>query len=164
VNDLVIRLATPGDLGAINEIYNYNVAYCTCTWQTEPSTDAERAAWLDAHDAAHPATVAVIAGEVVGWGSLSQFHGRCGYRHTVEDSVYVRNDMQRKGIGRAILADLVARGKAAGHHTIIASISADQKPSIALHERFGFVEVARMREVGTKFGAWLDLVYMQLML
>jgi len=164
MDEVTIRLATADDLGAINDIYNYYVRYCTCTWQTEPETTEARAAWFAEHDAAHPVIVAEVAGAVVGWGSLSQFRGRCAYRNTVEDSVYVRTDMHRRGIGRVILADLIARARAAGHHTVIASISADQKPSIALHERFGFVEVARMREVGSKFDAWMDLVYLQLML
>ena len=161
---LTIRPATADDLGAINDIYNYYVEHSTCTWQTEPETAQSRAAWFAARDKTHPVIVAETAGEVVGWGSLSQFRGRCAYRNTVEDSVYIRIDMHRKGIGRVILTDLVARARAAGHHTVIASISADQKPSIVLHEEFGFVEAARLREVGAKFDRWIDLVYLQLML
>lgn len=164
MDGVTIRIATADDLGAINDIYNYYVKHSTCTWQVEPEAFEARLAWFADHDAAHPVTVAEAAGEVIGWGALSQFRTRCAYRNTVEDSVYIRADMHRKGIGRAILADLIARARSVGHHTVIASISADQKPSIALHEAFGFVEVARMKEVGMKSDAWLDLVYLQLML
>lgn len=164
MSEVRIRLATAADLGSINDIYNYYVLRGNCTWQVEPETAEDRAAWFAGHDAAHPVTVAEIAGRIVGWGSLSQFRSRAAYRNTVENSVYVRDDMQRKGVGRAIVADLIARARAIGHHTIIASISADQAPSIALHRSFGFVEVARMKEVGNKTGTWLDLVYLQLML
>jgi len=164
MDEVIIRKATVEDLGAINDIYNYYVSHSTCTWQVEPETAEERAKWFAEHDERHPVTVAEADGEVIGWGALSRFRGREAYRNTVEDSVYVRHDKHRRGIGRAIVADLIARARAIGHHTIIASISADQKPSIALHEAMGFVEVAHMREVGTKFDNWMDLVYLQLML
>jgi len=159
-----VRLAAQDDLDDINRIYNYYVLNCTCTYQTQPETDFDRAAWFASHDEKHPVIVAEIDGEVVGWGALSHFHSRCAYRHTVEDSVYVRIDMHRRGVGRALLAELIDRACSGGHHTIIASISADQKPSIVLHEKMGFSKVAHLREVGSKFDMWLDVVYMQLML
>jgi L-amino acid N-acyltransferase len=161
---LTIRLATPSDLPTINAIYNHYVLHSTCTYQTEPETPDARAAWFASHGPAHPVTVAEIDGEVVGWGSLSAFHRRAAYARTVENSLYVRHDRHRRGIGRALLDDLVRRATDLGHHTIIAGISADQAPSIVLHDRAGFVEVARLKEVGHKFGRWLDVVYLQLML
>jgi L-amino acid N-acyltransferase len=164
MSDFSIRLAKRDDCAAISDIYNYYVKYCTCTWQVDPETLQEREKWFDEHDGAHPVTVVEAGGEVVAWGALSLFSTRGAYRLTVYDSVYVRTDMQGRGIGRAIVTDLIARARALGHHTIIASISADQKPSIALHGSLGFVEVARMREMGKKYDEWLDLVYMQLML
>src|SRR3954469_21127944 len=100
-----IRDACPGDLPAINAIYNHYVLHSTCTYQYEPSTAGEREAWFREHDAAHPVTVAIDAGEVVGWGSLSWFRERIGYRFTVEDTVYVRHDRHRRGIGGRLLAD-----------------------------------------------------------
>ena len=111
-----------------------------------------------------PVLVLEHGAEVVAWGSLSPFRPRVGYRHTVEDSVYCRDDWRGHGLGQRLLAELVARGRAIGHHCIIAGISADQPRSIALHRRAGFVEVARMPEVGCKFGRWLELVYLQLRL
>ena len=162
VMDISIRLARMEDLGAINSIYNYYVANSTCTYQEEVETEEGRREWFAKHDAKHPVTVAVDeAGTVVGWGALNAFHGRSAYRFTVENSVYVRQDMHRRGIGRMLLADLMERAKGLGHHVIVALISADQEGSVRLHEGAGFVEVGRLREVGFKFGRWLDVVYMQ---
>jgi len=159
-----IRVAGADDLPAIDAIYNHYVEHATCTWQYAPSPPAERRAWLDAHDDAHPITVAVDGSEIVGFGSLSVYNQREGYRFTVEDTVYVHPAHHRRGLGRALLADLVERARALGHHSIVASISADQPASIGLHAAAGFVEVGRMRELGVKFGTWLDCVYMQKLL
>lgn len=162
--DVKIRAATRQDLQAINDIYNEYVLHSTCTYQLEPETLQNRTAWFEAHDPRHPIIVAERAGEVAGWGALSRFHQRAAYARTVENSVYVRRDLHRAGIGRMILAELVARARALGHHTIIAGISSDQAPSIRLHESLGFAPVAHLREVGFKFNRWLDVVYLQLML
>ena len=159
-----VRLATAVDLPAINSIYNHFVLHSTCTYQEEPSTAEERAAWFAAHGPKHPVTVAERDGEVVGWGSVSKFHPRSAYRNTVEDSVYVRHDCHRQGIGAALLGDLCERAKAAGHRTMLGLIDLQQRGSVALHEKFGFVEVGRLREVGFKFGRWLDVIYTQRML
>ena len=158
-----IRLARAADLPAINSIYNHYVLHSTCTYQEELSTADEREAWFAAHGPLHPVTVAEIEGELVGWGSLSRFHARSAYRHTVENSVYVRHDMHRRGIGRVLLADLIERARIAGHHTIMALIDADQPASVALHRAFGFEPAAHLKEVGFKFGKWRDVVYMQRM-
>ena len=80
---------------------------------------------------------------------------------TVEESVYIHQDFHRRGIGRAILSDLLAQAKNLGHHRVIAAISGDQDPSLALHRALGFVEVGHLTEVGFKFGKWLDLVYLE---
>ena len=155
-----IRRAVESDLPAINDIYNHYVLHSTCTYQEEPSTAAERAIWLAAHGAMHPVTVAAgTDGSVIGWASLSPFHARSAYRRTVENSVYVRPDVQRRGAGSALLADLIERARGLGHHAIIAGIDADQPASIALHRKFAFEQVGHLREVGFKFGRWLDVVY-----
>jgi L-amino acid N-acyltransferase len=159
-----IRLATRDDLAAINDIYNHYVLHSTCTYQIDPEPLTSRVEWFEAHDRLHPITVAELDGQVVGWGSLSAFHRRVAYRHTVENSVYVRHDLHHRGLGQALLADLITRAQAIGHHSIIALISADQIPSIKLHEKHGFTEVAHLQEVGFKFDRWLDVAYLQLML
>ena len=161
---MLIRPATLADLDAINAIYNYYVLHSTCTYQEEPSTAEERAAWFARHGASHPVTVAERAGEVVGWGSLSPYHVRSAYRRTVENSVYVRYDMHRQGIGAALLADLIERATSLGHHVIIAGIDSEQTASTAIHRRFRFEHVGHLREVGFKFGRWLDVLYMERML
>jgi phosphinothricin acetyltransferase len=158
-----IRLAKESDLARINDIYNYYVLNSTCTYQTEPETAAGRAAWFKMHGPQHPIIVAERAGQVVGWGSLSKFHPREAYSRTVEDSVYVQEDLHSQGIGSALMQGMVERAKALGHHTIIAAVDSEQPASLALHKKYGFVEAGRLREAGFKFGKWLDAIYMQRM-
>ena len=159
-----IRPATVVDLPAVSAIYNHSVHTSTCTFALEPETLAEREAWFAGRTAAHPVIVAEAGGEVVAWASLSAWNKRCGYATTVEWSVYVRQDWHRRGLASALLTELVRLAKGAGHHTIIGGVSADQTASLELHRRHGFVEVAHLREVGFKFGRWLDVIYLQLML
>jgi phosphinothricin acetyltransferase len=108
--------------------------------------------------------VTEINGLVVGWGSLAPYHERSAYRNTVENSVYVHHKYYRRGIGAALLGDLVGRARALGHHAIIAGIDGEQPASVALHVRFGFQKVGHLKQVGFKFGRWLDVIYMQLIL
>ncbi len=165
MDPVLIRRAVAADAAAINDIYNHYVRTSTCTYQRDPDTLAGRLEWLSQHaDDEHPATVAEQGGVVVGWGSLTPYHRRWGYRHTVESSVYVRTGLHRSGIGRALLADLLARARSAGHHAVIAGVDGEQAASRALHEAHGFLEVGRLREVGHKFDRWLDVVYLQLAL
>jgi len=160
----VIRDATPADLPAINDIYNYYVGRSTCTFAEQPETLTDRRAWFEAHGPTLPVIVAESAGEVIAWASLSTFNRRCAYRTTVESSLYVRHDRHRRGVGLHLMEELIRRAGQLGHHTIIAGISADQSASIALHEKLGFEKVAHLREVGYKFGRWLDVIYMQRMI
>lgn len=164
LDTVTLRDATAADLPAINDIYNYYVETCTCTWQMEKDTPADRQAWFQAHAGKYPVIVAEAGGAVIGWASLSPFHVRCGYRHTMENSIYLRNDMKGKGLGKKLLEELIRRAPACGCHSIVAVISADQVASIALHERTGFTMAGRLREAGNKFGKWLDVVYMQRMI
>jgi L-amino acid N-acyltransferase YncA len=104
-----------------------------------------RAAWFQEHDEhRYPVIVAEAEGEVVGWGSLSKFRTRAGYDPTCEATVYIRHDCHRRGIGRAILIDLIAAARQAGFHTILGGASAEQTASIALQESLGFVRVAHL--------------------
>jgi phosphinothricin acetyltransferase len=161
---VTVRPATAADLPAVDAIYNHYVTSSTSTFQTVPGTAAERLAWFEAHGAAHPVTVAVDGDEIVGWGALSAYNRRQAYARTVEDSIYVRHDCHRRGAGRALLADLLERAGALGHHTVIAVCSADSAASVALHQAFGFVEKGRLAELGYKLGRWVDVVYLQRML
>ncbi|QEL19756.1 GNAT family N-acetyltransferase [Limnoglobus roseus] len=162
--DATIRLAGVADLEAIRAIYNYYVERSTCTYQLEPDTEQDRLAWFQQRTAAHPVTVAEWGQEVLGWASLSPWKPRGGYARSVEASVYIRHDCHRLGLGRALALDLIERAKAAGHHTILGGACTTQTASLALQESLGFVRVAHLREVGYKFGRWLDVVYTQLIL
>ncbi|MBC7544006.1 MAG: N-acetyltransferase [Candidatus Sericytochromatia bacterium] len=161
---MIIRPATHADLPAINAIYNHYVLTSTCTYQEEPETQGEREAWFATHGERHPVTVAEHDGVVIGWGSLSPFRSRGGYRFSVENSVYVEQGRHGQGIGKALMIDLIARATALGYRSIVAGVSADQTASISLHERLGFTRVALFQEVGYKFATWLDVAFLQLML
>jgi len=161
---ITIRPALLADCVAINGIYNHYVLHDTCTYQTEPDTLAERHAWFGRHGGQHPVLVAEERGEVLAWGSLSAFHPRVGYRFSVEDSIYVRHDRQHRGLGKALLGELLAAARGHGHHTVIALISADKPNSLALHQNFGFSPAGLLRQAGYKFDTWLDVAYLQLML
>jgi phosphinothricin acetyltransferase len=160
----MIRVATQNDLDAINDIYNHYVFNSTCTYQEEPEKIESRREWFAKHGPRHPVTVAEMDGRIVGWGSLSPYHARSAYRNTVENSVYVHHEFHRRGIGAAILADLIVRARAIGHRAIIAGIDADQTASVAIHAKFGFQHVGHLKQVGRKFGRWLDVIYMELLL
>jgi L-amino acid N-acyltransferase YncA len=160
----LIRLATHADLAAINDIYNYYVLHFTCTYQEVPSSLDDRRRWFDAHGPSHPIIVAEIDGRVGGFGSLSPFRERSAFRFTVENALYVAHDLMGRGIGGAMLADLIGRGGQLGHRAIVAVIDAEQAGSIRIHERHGFVRCAHFKEVGFKFGRWLDVICLELLL
>lgn len=159
-----IRPASEADLPAIDEIYNWYIPRSTCTYQEEIEPFESRVEWFRHHGERQPVTIAERDGHVVGWGSLSGFRDRSAYRFTCEDSVYVQHDLQGQGIGSALLADLIERARALGYHSMIAGIDGEQTASVALHRKFGFVQVAHMKRVGFKFDRWLDVIFMQLML
>jgi len=160
-----LRLATAADVPAISAIYNYFVLNSTCTYDLEPESLAEREAWFAHHSPEkYPVIVAERNGEIVGWGSISKFRDRAGYDPTVEASVYVAADFHRQGLGRALLEDLIDRARALGYHSVIGGTSADQAASLALQEALGFEQVAYLKEVGLKWGRWLDVVYTQIKL
>jgi phosphinothricin acetyltransferase len=162
--DIVIRPATEADLGAVRDIYNHSVATSTCTFQVEPDTAADRLAWFRDRSPAHPVTVAELDGEVIGWAALSPWKSRAAYARSAEASVYVRSDRHRRGVGRALLADLIGRARAAGLHTVIGATCTEHPGSLALQAALGFERVGVLREVGTKFGRLLDVALTQLFL
>ena len=162
---LAVRDAGAPDLAAIRDIYNHYVRTSTCTFQLEEDTSADTERWFRERDhRLHPVIVAERDGALVGWGSLHHHKARRGYRFTVENSVYVDHRHHGGGVGSALLVDLIARARTAGHRSILAGVDSAQAPSLRLHERHGFVRVSHLREVGYKFERWLDVVYLQLML
>ena len=159
-----IRPAEESDLVAINEIYNHYVMHSTCTYQEEPEPLEGRQRWFSHHGEKHPVIVATAERQVVGWGSLSAYHARSAYRYTVENSVYVHHHHLRHGIGSLLLQELIARSRGLGDRVIIAGIDAEQPASVALHTKFNFEKVGHLKQVGFKFGRWLDVIYMELSL
>jgi L-amino acid N-acyltransferase YncA len=159
-----VRRAEPGDAEAIRAIYNAEVTGSTVTFDMVPRTPSEQLEWLAGHRGAHPAVVAVEGSEVAGFGSLSPFRDRPAYATSVEDSVYVADHWRGRGVGRLLLAELMRLASDHGFHTVIARISGDNDASIALHRGEGFSLVGVEREVGRKFGRWIDVTVMQRML
>ncbi len=164
-----IRLAERRDAAGIRSIYNHYVTESTALFDMVPRSLDEQVLWIDEHSGAHPAVVAVVRGEdaadhVVGFGSLSPFRPRPAYSTTVENSVYLLAEYQGRGVGRLILDKLLELAQLHGFHSVIARIAGDNDASIALHSACGFELVGTEREVGRKFGRWLDVVEMQRLL
>lgn len=161
-----IRDAEAGDVPGILEIYNDAVLHTTAIWNDTVVDAADRATWLaDRQRLGYPVLVAVDDdGQVAGYASFGDWRAWDGYRHTVEHSVYVRRDRRGGGIGRALMRELIMRAGVLGKHVMVAGIEAGNTGSIRLHESLGFEPAGVLREVGTKFGRWLDLAFLQLRL
>ncbi|MCU1448966.1 MAG: sortase-like acyltransferase [Acidimicrobiales bacterium] len=161
---MIVRLAAATDAEAVRAIYNVEVLESTVTFDLVPRSHDDQRAWLAAHAGAHPAVVAVDGNDVVGFGSLSPYKDRPAYATTVEDSVYVHRDHRGQGVGRLLLGELLTLATTHGFHAVIARIVGDHDASIALHRSSGFTMVGVEREVGRKFGRWLDVVELQRLL
>jgi phosphinothricin acetyltransferase len=160
-----VRLARVEDAEAIRSIYNREVTGSTATFDLVPRTLDAQIRWLAARSGAHAAIVAVDDDDtVVGFASLSPYRDRPAYRTTVEDSVYVAEGHQGEGVGRTLLTELIDLATAHGFHSVMARVVGGHEASISLHEKVGFQVVGTEREVGRKFGRWLDVVLMQRLL
>lgn len=159
-----VRLAQLSDAEAIGRIYNDAVTGSTVTFDLEPRTLSDQVTWIARHRGAHPAVVATDDGAVIGFGSLSSYRDRPAYSTSVEDSVYVDAACRGRGVGRLLLEHLLALATDHGFHTVIARTTAENLPSIELHRRCGFDLVGTEKEVGRKFGRWLDVAVLQRML
>ncbi len=157
-----IRPATEADLPAITAIYNEVIATSTAIYMDDPVTLEDRRAWFAARQAArYPVLVADEGDGVLGLATFGDFRAFPGYRHTVEHSVHIRADMRGKGLGTALVRALFEPALALGKHVMIAGIDASNGGSIRMHARLGFERGAVLREVGRKFGRWLDLLFME---
>jgi L-amino acid N-acyltransferase len=160
-----VRLATPDDAEAIRAIYNVEVLGSRVTFDLVPRTSDDQLRWLDEHAGAHPAIVAVDhVGVVRGFASVSPYRPRPAYRTTVEDSVYVDRDCREGGVGSLLLTEILRLAAAYGFHAVMARIIDGHEASIKLHRSCGFETVGTEREVGRKFGQWLDVMVMQRLL
>lgn len=161
---LRVRDAVPADLPAITAIYGHHVLNSTGTFEEEPPPESEMAARIArVQDAGFPWLVAEDeAGEVLGFGYCGPFRPRAAYRFTAEDSVYVRDDIRGQGVGKALVAEVLARAEAMGIRQMMAVIGdAENVGSIGLHISLGFRQVGVLKAVGMKFGRWVDVVQMQ---
>jgi L-amino acid N-acyltransferase YncA len=160
-----LALAGPEHAEGMRAIYNEAVETSTATFEMTPKTLPEQLEWIARHSGAYPALAALDdGGEVVGFGSLSPYRPRPAYSTTVEDSVYVSSGHRRRGIGRAILQELLGLAEVHGFHAVIARVAGGNDASVALHEACGFEVIGVEREVGRKFGRWLDVVCMERLL
>ena len=159
-----MRLARLEDSEAIRRIYNVEVETSTVTMDILARTVDEQRRWLMARSGAHAVVVAEHDEVIVGFGSLSPWRDRAGYRTTVEDSVYVDRAAQGLGVGRAMLAELVAIARMHGFHALMARIAAGHEASLGLHRSLGFRHVGTEHEVGRKFGRWVDIELLELLL
>ena len=163
-SDLLVRNAEPCDALSISAIYNRYVATTVISMETDPVGEEEMARRIaEIQGAALPWLVLVQDGAVVGYAYASKWRARPGYRHAVESSVYVDADQRGRGHGLALYRALLARLEGR-FHTVIGGIALPNAASVALHERLGFRQVACFREVGHKFGGWVDVGYWQLQL
>ena len=161
---VTIRPATPSDIPAITRIYAHAVAHGTASFEFAPPDEAEMRGRMQALlDGNFPYLVAEADGMIVGYAYAGLYRTRPGYRWTVEDSVYIAPDRQRRGIGRALLDGLIAAATARDFRQMIAVIGdpPHQGPSIELHAAAGFQQVGLLANTGFKFGRWCDSLLMQ---
>lgn len=162
---ITVRLATESDLPQILSIYNEIIATTTAVYEYLPHTLEMRQAWYRGlRELNLPVYVALESDRIIGFSALSPFRKWGAYKYSVENSVYVASASRGRGVGKLLLAPLIEAAIERGLHTIVAGIDVGNEASIRLHRNFGFEEVAHFRQVGFKFGRWLDLKFMQRML
>jgi phosphinothricin acetyltransferase len=159
-----IRPATLADIPAITRIYAHAVTHGTASFELEAPTEAEMQKRMETLLAGRfPYIVAEIDGTIAGYAYAGPYRARPAYRFTVENSIYIAPEMHRRGIGRALLAALIEASTARGFRLMIAVIGdSAQAASIGVHKALGFQDAGVFRNVGYKFGRWLDTVHMQL--
>jgi phosphinothricin acetyltransferase len=158
-----VRAAQPDDIAAIHAIYSHHVLHGLASFEEEPPSPAElRRRYDDVLARKLPYVVAELGGAVAGYGYCAPYRTRSAYRFALEDSVYVRPDAQGRGVGRALLAELIRRCEALGYRQLVAVIGdSAHAASVGLHASQGFLRVGTLRSVGFKFGRWVDSVIMQ---
>ena len=159
---MLIRDAEEADLSAILAIYNEVIATTTAVFSETPVSLENRRAWRAERIAqGYPVVVAEDGGEVVGFGSYGPFRAGDAYRPTVEHSVHVHADQRGRGVGGALMAELMRRATEEGRWSTIAGVAGENTASIRMHEKLGFEVAACMPEVAEKFGRRLDLLLLR---
>jgi phosphinothricin acetyltransferase len=160
---MTIREATRADAPGLLAIHNEAVLTTTAIWDETEVDLPDRVAWLEQRLAAgFPVLVAEVDGVVAGYASYGPWRPKSGYRLTVENSLYVLASHHGRGLGSALIDELLVRARTTSLHRMVAMIEASNTVSIDLHARRGFRVVGQMSQVGSKFGRWLDLTIMQL--
>ncbi len=158
----VIRMVKTEDALSLCHIYNHYVEHTIITFEEESVTVAAMVARVTDLSARHPWLVYELGGELAGFAYASPWKSRCAYRFSVETTVYLAPDHVGKGIGSALYASLIEKLKPTDTHSLIAGISLPNDASIALHEKLGFDKIGQFKEVGRKFGQWIDVGYWEL--
>lgn len=159
---MIVRTARIGDAEAVARIWNFEIRDGISTFNTEEKSEVTLEA--DFAERGDAFVVAEEAGQVVGFATFFPFRGGPGYRHTVEYTIHLSPSVRGQGVGRALLAELEERARAAEVHVLVGGVSGENAAGEAFHRKMGFVEVGRMPQVGHKFGRWMDLVLMQKLL
>ena len=159
---MTVRNAVDEDVPGILAIYNDVIATSTAVYRDDPASLDDRQQWLNARRAqSYPIIVAAGGSGIVGFASYGDFRAWPGYRFSVEHTVHVRADERGRGVGTMLMQALIQRAIEQRKHVMIGGVDADNEPSLRFHERLGFVRAAHLRQVGFKFGRWLDLVFVQ---
>ncbi len=160
-----IRDAVESDIPAITEIYNDVIRTSTAVFNDAPVLVEDRVAWWKGRTAqGYPVLVAKDEGRIAGFATFGDFRPWPGYRFTVEGTIHIDGSVRRKGIGAALLQALILRARDAGKHVMVAGVDSANAASLGFLQRSGFEKVGHLREVGHKFGKFLDLIFLQYML
>lgn len=156
-----IRPGEERDLEQLNELYNHYVRTSACTFDIEPITMDARRAWFADFGGRYKLFVGVDDGSVVGYTASKYFRPKQAYETSVETSVYVRHDMHGRGLGKRLYEALLDALEGEDIHRLYAGITVPNRPSFALHETFGFKQVAYFTEQGRKFGKYWDVAWFE---
>ena len=161
----VIRPYRESDAASILEIINDSILNTSHNYDYEPKTLSEvEKLFEEKIKDGYPILIGEVGGELVGYATFGRFRAKPGYDKTIEHSIYLNKKAQSKGLGTAMMRQLIEIATENGYHVMIAGMDSENTGSYRFHERLGFREVARFSEVGYKFGKWLNLVFMQLIL
>ena len=162
---IIVRHATQHDLPQILEIYNDIIKNTTAVYYYEPHTLEMRGQWfMEKEEKGFPVFVAEEDGVILGMSTIGPYRVPTAYQFTVENTVHVAADARGRGVGKLLMAPIIEAAREMKMHAIIAGIDAGNEVSLHLHKSFGFEEVAHFKEVGYKFGRWLDLKFLELIL
>lgn len=160
----MIRPATAADASRIAGIYNHHIRETVVTFEEQPVADAEMARRITETTAEYPWFVSEVDGSVAGYACASSWKRRSAYRYAVESTIYLAPDFHRRGLGFELYSALITEMRSRGFHCAIGGVSLPNPASVALHEKLGYKHIGKFREVGWKFGKWVDVGYWQLVL